>query len=304
MGFDVAERSDRRRDNRSQSAPHRGRSSDSSHSGNRRSNSNYGRPSSSGPAARRDSGPRLPEGIDPATLDPAIRAQLRQLPKEIADLVASHLVAAGQLIDTDPKAALAHAQAARVKAPRFSLIREAVAECAYQAEDWHLALVEFRTARRVSGNNDFLPLIIDCERALGRREKAWTMLEEAGKQKLSLDVRMELVILGAGMHREDGANDRALKLLEIPELHHKTPTPWLARLRYSYAELLQEAGQVDKAREWFTLAGEVDLAGVTPAGETLLELDGISWEEHEELADGEDPTGESPEPNTAATNGS
>ena len=56
--------------------------------------------------------------------------------RSTADTVARHLVAAGELIDEDPEAALAHAQAARARSGRIAAVREAVGVAAYHCGDW------------------------------------------------------------------------------------------------------------------------------------------------------------------------
>src|SRR5687768_10542576 len=60
--------------------------------------------------ARKENEPPIPEGVDTKTLNRAVRAELRGLPKDLAEIVASHLVVAGQLIDEDPTLAYAHAE--------------------------------------------------------------------------------------------------------------------------------------------------------------------------------------------------
>ena len=56
--------------------------------------------------ARRKTEPPVPEGVDSRSLHAAVRAELRGLPKELAEIVAAHLVVAGQLIDDDPGAGI------------------------------------------------------------------------------------------------------------------------------------------------------------------------------------------------------
>jgi len=198
------------------------------------------------------------------------------LPKEVAEVVGRHLIAAGRLLDSDPESALKHAKAARTKAPRFGIVREAVGEAAYHCGDWHTALMELRAALRVSGNQALLPMIIDCERALGRIEKAWQLLDEAAQRHLDVSIRAELAVLAAGMHREAGNLTDALKQVALPELRSPDTAPWLARLRYCYADILAERNQLDQAATWFTLAAAVDADDDTDAADRLLELQGIA----------------------------
>src|SRR5215212_4003453 len=89
---------------------------------------------------RKPNEPPVPEGLDLRALHRTVRAELRGLPKELAEIVAAHLVAAGQLIDEDPELAYAHAEAARRRAARLPIVREAAAETAYAAGHYDAAL--------------------------------------------------------------------------------------------------------------------------------------------------------------------
>ena len=99
----------------------------------------------------RSSGPALPDDIVATDLDKEVRAELLSLTGTVADTVARHLVAAGQLIDEDPSQALAHALAARRLASRIAAVREAVGLAAYRAGEWQTAIAELRTYHRMSG---------------------------------------------------------------------------------------------------------------------------------------------------------
>jgi hypothetical protein len=73
--------------------------------------------------------------------------------------------------------------------------------------------------------------------------------------------------------------------LQVPELSSDTAEPWLARLRYAYADALLTTGRRDEARDWYVSAAEVDHAGETDAADRVLELDGIVLEPGDELDD-------------------
>ncbi|HWS94434.1 MAG TPA: tetratricopeptide repeat protein, partial [Mycobacterium sp.] len=111
-------------------------------------------------------GPPFPPGVDAKQLAPEIRRELSTLDRATADAVARHLVAAGELIDADPEAALRHARAARARSSRIAVVREAVGIAAYQCGDWAQALAELRAARRMGSKSSLLALIADCERGL------------------------------------------------------------------------------------------------------------------------------------------
>lgn len=55
--------------------------------------------------APRPNEPATPEGLELSGLPRGVRAELRGLPPELADIVGAHLVMAGRLLDTDPERA-------------------------------------------------------------------------------------------------------------------------------------------------------------------------------------------------------
>jgi tetratricopeptide (TPR) repeat protein len=205
-------------------------------------------------------------------LDRSVRAELRTLSKPTAELVAGHLIMAGQLLDSDPKRALSHAKAARRRAGRLAAVREAVGLAAYAAEEWSDALTELRTARRISGSPHLLPLIVDCERALGRPAQATKLLNDPDVRRLDAETRAELYIVVAGARRDLGQTDAALAVLAKGGLNRERPKPGSTRLWYAYADALQEAGRDDEAASWFAAAAGLDVDGETDAAERAAAL--------------------------------
>ncbi|MEV4665944.1 Replicase polyprotein 1ab [Micromonospora echinofusca] len=202
--------------------------------------------------------------------------------KPVAETVARHLVATGQLIDEDPAEALAHALAARRLASRIAAVREAVGLAAYHAGEWQTAIAELRTYHRMSGLQSHLAVLADCERALGRPERAIDLFRGADREKLDQAVATELLIVAAGARGDLGQKDAAVAMLQVPELTSETAEPWTARLRYAYADALLAVGRREEAREWFSRAADVDAESETDAAERLLELDGVVIEGDEE----------------------
>ncbi|MFG1892267.1 Replicase polyprotein 1ab [Micromonospora sp. NPDC049051] len=204
------------------------------------------------------------------------------LAKPVAETVARHLVATGQLIDDDPAEALAHALAARRLASRIAAVREAVGLAAYHAGEWQTAIAELRTYHRMSGLQSHLAVLADCERALGRPERAIDLFRGADREKLDRAVATELLIVAAGARGDLGQKDAAVAMLQVPDLTSETAESWTARLRYAYADALLAVDRRDEAREWFSRAADVDTEGETDAAERLLELDGVVIEGDEE----------------------
>lgn len=224
-------------------------------------------------------GPPLDESISGSELDHNVRQQLRGLPEKLAARVARHLVAAGQLLDEDPKTAHQHTLAARARAARVAVVREACGEAAYAAGEYAEALSELRAAKRMNGVTDYLPVMADCERALGRPEKALALAKSPGVAGLSPDLQAEMVIVEAGARRDMGEVDAALRTLEGAPLRSKTRADWVVRLRYAYADTLLAAGRREDAIEWFHRAEAIDADMVTNAAERVVELEKAGQDE-------------------------
>jgi tetratricopeptide (TPR) repeat protein len=228
--------------------------------------------------ARRKNEPPIPEGVDSRSLHAAVRAELRGLPKDLAEIVAAHLVVAGQLVDDDPELAYAHAEAARRRAARLPIVREAAAETAYAAGRYDIALSEFRALRRMTGSSDYLPVMADCERALGRPHNAIKLAREADRVGLDPVLRIEMIIVEAGARRDLGQDHEARRILEraVALARPEDISPLaVARLRYAYADALLDAGKESETRQWFAAAATLDRDHETDAQQRIDELDGF-----------------------------
>ena len=222
---------------------------------------------------QRYDGPPIPEEITGRELDRAMQAQLKSLPDKLALRVARHLVAAGLLIDSEPKTAYEHTLAARARASRLAVVREAVGEAAYAAGEYAEALSELRAAKRMNGVQDYVAIMADCERALGRPDRALALVRNAPKEKLSPALLAELTIVEAGARRDRGELDAALRTLETSHLLSKSREPWVARLRYAYADTLVAAGREKDALTWFHRTEAVDGEALTDAAERAAALE-------------------------------
>ncbi|GAA0963193.1 hypothetical protein GCM10009554_82210 [Kribbella koreensis] len=211
-----------------------------------------------------------------------MKAELRSLPRSLADLVAQHLVASGRFLEDDPDLAYLHAKTARRLAARLGGVREAVAITAYLSEHYAEALTEFRAVRRMTGNHEVLPAMADCERALGHPEKALALSQEKAVLTLEEGSQIEMLIVAAGARRDMGQTAAAIQVLDIPELTKRTRAEWLPRLRYAYADALAEAGRTDEALTWFHRAAGSDQDGSTGAAERAAELEGLTFTDLDE----------------------
>ena len=157
--------------------------------------------------------PMAPLDFDEKALPASVRAELRGVPADTAHIIEGHLVAAAELLDEDPAQANAHAQAARRRAPRLPVLREVAAEAAYQAGEYASALNDYRALRRMTGNDNFLPVMADCERALGRPQAALRLIREGQEADLTPAQQVELVLVQAGARRDLDQKAEAVRLL-------------------------------------------------------------------------------------------
>ncbi|SDN39472.1 hypothetical protein SAMN05660642_04737 [Geodermatophilus siccatus] len=201
-------------------------------------------------------GPEVPEWADPRDLDQSVRAALRGLDPRNAQKVAGHLVVAGTLVDDQPEEALAHARAARDRASRIAVVREAVGVAAYHAGDYAEAARELRAYRRMSGDPGYRAVLADCERALGRPEVALRLVREALAGQPDAEEAVELRLVEAGARQDLGELPAARLVLEAALGGSPRPDsvdltdPTVLRLTSAYADLLEAAGEAAAAEQW------------------------------------------------------
>lgn len=217
-------------------------------------------------------GPTLSSDIEARQLSPEVRRELTTLDRNTSDFIARHLVAAGELLDEDPEAALEHARAARERSGRIAAVREAVGIAAYRCGDWAQALAELRAARRMGSKSPLLPLIADSERGLGRPERAIELARSPEAGELTDDDADELRIVVAGARSDLGQLDQALAILSTPQLDPTRTGQTAARLFYAYAETLLALDRQQDALQWFINAAAADVEGVTDAEDRITEL--------------------------------
>ncbi|MCM9078759.1 tetratricopeptide repeat protein [Streptomyces spororaveus] len=206
-----------------------------------------------------------------------MRQELLSLPKGLAEEVSKNLVMVARLIDEEPEQAYAYSRIALRLASRVAAVREAAGFAAYATQKYSEALAEFRAAKRMTGSVELWPVMADCERGLGRPERALAMAGEPEVQKLDKAGQVEMRLVAAGARRDQGKLEAAIVTLQSPELASSSVQPWTARLRYAYADALLAAGREDEAREWFGKTLEADKDGATDASDRLAELDGVEF---------------------------
>ncbi len=227
--------------------------------------------------------PRIPDSITEDQLSREAKAELRGLPADLAATVGRYLVAAER--ESDSEQAYRYAQAARRLAARIGVVREVSGVTAYRTGRWAEALAELRAARRMTGRGEYLPLMADSERALGRLDRALELVHGEDAKRLPRAAQIELRIVESGIRRDQGLADAAVLALQVPELADERLRPWSARLFYAYGDALLAAGRPAAAREAFSRAVVADEDEETDALARLDALDGITVEDLEDLED-------------------
>ncbi|MFF4226732.1 hypothetical protein ACFYZH_28310 [Streptomyces abikoensis] len=219
----------------------------------------------------------IPEDVTGDEIDADVRQELMSLPKTLAEDVARNLVMVANLLDEEPEQAYAYSRVALRLASRVAAVREAAGFASYATGQYSEALAEFRAARRMTGSVELWPIMADCERGMGRPERALAMAGEPEVQKLDKAGQVEMRLVAAGARKDMGQAEAAVVTLQSPELASNAVQPWTARLRYAYADALLEVGRETEAREWFAKALEADQGGTTNASDRLAELDGVEF---------------------------
>ncbi len=215
--------------------------------------------------------PLIPDEVTGEELEKSARAELLSLSADNAKVVARHLVCVNLFIDSDAERAHLHGMAAAHHAGRLAIARESAGYAAYRAGKYEIALRELRAAHRISGDVSIWPVMADCERGLGRPEKALEMAGSAEVKKLDKAQEIEMRIVAAGARRDLRELDAAVITLTCKELKTEN-ADWSVRLRYAYADALEAVGRREEAREWFGKCAQLDRDDSTDAQERAASL--------------------------------
>ena len=195
--------------------------------------------------------PTIPAGVSAEELDKEALRALATLSGINRDIVARHLVMAGQLIDLDPELAYKHAKAAASRAGRVDVVREASALTAYAAGHYEEALREVRAMRRLRGDLSLRAIEADCERGLGRPERAIEIIDQTDTSQLDLAEQVELVLVSSGARADLGQNDVGLVIVDdaLAALGSDADPEFLRRLMSVQADRLRELGREEEAAQ-------------------------------------------------------
>jgi tetratricopeptide (TPR) repeat protein len=197
----------------------------------------------------------MPAGMEWSMLSKDEKIRLRSLSKEHAENIGLHMLAAYSLEESEPEQALEHAQWVARQASRIDIARETLAFISYRAGDYKTALKEFRTARRMNGQIDYLPFIADCERGLGHPQKAIDIALSDDAKDLEGDSKAEMLLVFAGAYSDLGQIDQAIKIVDMLSKSKGVSGGYRMRAVQAEQNFLDQAGRHEDS---LTLDSELD----------------------------------------------
>ena len=179
--------------------------------------------------------------------------ELRQISKPgKADQAISRLERAVALVERqDGPGATSEAAKAKALAPRSPAVREVLGLALYEQGRYREALSEMQTYRRMSGRPDENHIIADCERAIGRPERAVPLAEEALAGRVPLEAKAEAVIVAASALADLGRFEQALALLRRVRTKSDAARAHDLRVWYVTADVLARGGRNEEAAREF-----------------------------------------------------
>jgi hypothetical protein len=124
----------------------------------------------------------------------------------------------------------------------------------------------------MGSKSQLLPLIADCERGVGRPERAIELSRSPEAAGLIGDDADEMRIVAAGARADLGHLDQALAVLSSPPPDPERAGSTAARLMYAYADTLLALDRTTEALQWFINAAAADVEGATDAEDRVSEL--------------------------------
>lgn len=192
--------------------------------------------------------PEIAADVTGNELSRGVRDRLRTLSKATAESVSRHLVMVDRLLYEDPDLAYEHARAAAGSGSRVDVVREALGLAAYAKGSYGEALRELRTARRLSGGAGLVSVMADCERGLGRPERAIALVEETDVRQLDRAEIIELGIVVAGARLDLDQPEAALAYLDRLRPGTDVERGRVASIRADVLEVLERAEEAARMR--------------------------------------------------------
>ena len=145
-------------------------------------------------------------------------------------------------------------------APGVPEVLELAGLAAYRAQIWRPAGRHLEAYRTLSDDPNYLPLEMDCARAVGRTRIVGQLFEELRQNSPDPDILAEGRIVLAGSLADRGKIPEAIELLEAAGAAKSRRNPGDRHLRqwYLLGDLYDRSGDVPRARSFFTMVQVAD----------------------------------------------
>jgi tetratricopeptide (TPR) repeat protein len=143
----------------------------------------------------------------------------------------------------------------------------------YHLGQWRAARASLEVAAELSGSVDQFPVLMDCDRALGRRRRVRERFDALRQASPDADVLTEARLVLAGAMTDAGDLAGAIELLVSAGAgrHVRNPAPRHLRQWYVLADLAERSGELARARELFGRVAAAD-PGAYDVDERLAQL--------------------------------
>lgn len=189
------------------------------------------------------------------TVPADVRAELKHVARRGRADEAAELVEA--VVDAYEREDFAEALGPGLKAkeiaPRSATVRELLGLVHYRLGRWKEAQRELAAYRRLSGRHDEDHVLADCERALGRPQRALEILDGMKSSEVGEEVLVEGLVVAAGALEDLGRHSEAVELLMRGPVRPRAIRPYHLRLWYSLADALEKAGRRRESRPWWDM---------------------------------------------------
>jgi tetratricopeptide (TPR) repeat protein len=136
-------------------------------------------------------------------------------------------------------------------APTAAGVRELHGLSLYRLGRWKQAKAELEASTALSASPDQLPVIADCERALGHHDAVERVFEDLRRASPGVEVLAEGRLVVAGSLADRKRLPDAIAVLSRWEASRARPKDWHLRTWYALGDLYERAGELPRARALF-----------------------------------------------------